>query len=70
MKQDEQVDLDVSCLTFDNAGQFVESVYFANLTNENHSIVHTGDNRTGQGDNDDEEIVIKLDQVRIENRMS
>lgn len=56
-------DLDASCVAFDREGQFDSSIYFGNLTNDNHSITHSGDNRTGDGDGDDEEIIIKLSQV-------
>lgn len=38
-------------------------VYFGNLTHYSHSVMHMGDNLTGAGDGDDEQIVIDLDRV-------
>lgn len=38
-------------------------VYFANLTHKSGSVKHMGDNLTGAGDGDDEQIVIDLNTV-------
>ncbi len=38
-------------------------VYFGNLTHSSHSVAHMGDNLTGAGDGDDEQIVITLADV-------
>ena len=38
-------------------------VFYNNLSTPNGSVVHQGDNRTGNGDGDDETIIIELDQV-------
>ena len=38
-------------------------VYFNNLVSEDGSVTHYGDNRTGEGDGDDEQISIKLSSV-------
>lgn len=38
-------------------------IYFNNLEDEAKSIVHSGDNLTGDGDGDDEQIKISLDKV-------
>ena len=35
-------------------------VYFGNLKSENDSVIHTGDNLTGKGDGDDEQIKVDL----------
>jgi len=53
-------DLDASCLMFDSARQLLDSVWFRQLTSNDGSIVHTGDNRTGAGDGDDEQIIVDL----------
>ena len=37
-------------------------VFYNNPTGGNGSVVHTGDNRTGEGDGDDEQINIDLNQ--------
>ncbi|NHZ97714.1 TerD family protein [Massilia sp. CCM 8734] len=57
------VDLDASCLLFDESGSPVDVVWFRQLKSKDGSIVHTGDNRTGAGDGDDEQILVDLTQV-------
>ena len=42
-------------------------VYFGNLNHKSKSVMHMGDNLTGQGDGDDEQIVIDLDKVPAQN---
>jgi tellurium resistance protein TerZ len=59
----ESVDLDASCVMFDEAGKAVDYVWFRQLKSRDGSIVHTGDNRTGAGDGDDEQIVVDLSTV-------
>merc|ERR1712137_517757 len=60
------VDLDasVACLTSNDKllnDQFF--VFYNNLRSPDGSVVHHGDNRTGQGDGDDESITINLAQM-------
>ncbi|HAE51932.1 MAG: TerD family protein [Ruminococcus sp.] len=38
-------------------------VYFANKHHYSDSVIHTGDNLTGAGSGDDEQIIIKLNEV-------
>jgi len=59
----EAIDLDASCVTFDDQNKVVDIVYFGQLKSLDGSIVHTGDNRSGTGDGDDEQIKIDLDKV-------
>ena len=59
----ESVDLDASCLLFDENGRAVDAVWFRQLKSQDGSIVHTGDNRTGAGDGDDEQIIVDLSRV-------
>lgn len=59
----EDVDLDASCLMFDAQNQAVDVVWFRQLRSNDGSIQHTGDNRTGAGDGDDEQIIVDLDRV-------
>lgn len=59
----ESIDLDASCLTFDEQNKVADIVYFGQLKSRDGSIVHTGDNRSGTGDGDDEQIKIDLDKV-------
>ena len=62
-KRDQEIDLDASGLLFDGSGQLVDVVWFNQLGSKDGSVVHTGDNRTGEGDGDDESIVVELTQV-------
>jgi tellurium resistance protein TerZ len=57
------IDLDASCLLFDTSGQAMDAVWFQQLQSQDGSIVHTGDNRTGAGDGDDEQILMDLSRI-------
>ncbi len=59
----EDVDLDASCLVFDEGGNLIDTVWFRQLVSKDGSIRHTGDNRTGAGDGDDEQINVELSRV-------
>lgn len=59
----QSIDLDASCLLFDGQGKLVDQVWFQQLRSADGSVVHTGDNRTGAGDGDDESILVDLSQV-------
>jgi tellurium resistance protein TerZ len=60
------IDLDASCLTFDGSGRVVDQIWFGQLTSKDGSIRHSGDNLTGEGDGDDESIVIDLTRLSEE----
>jgi tellurium resistance protein TerZ len=60
---DGECDLDVSAVLMDRDGRDVESVFFGRLESEEHGIQHTGDNLTGEGEGDDEQIIVNLDQI-------
>jgi tellurium resistance protein TerD len=56
-------DLDASAIGVNAAGTVVSPahfVFFNNLTSPDGAIRHTGDNLTGEGDGDDEQIVLNL----------
>lgn len=53
------IDLDASALLCDANG-VQEIVYFGQLRSRDGSVIHTGDNRTGAGDGDDESILVDL----------
>ena len=58
-------DCDASAFVLEN-GRLLRSediVYFGNLTHKSRAIQHMGDNITGGGDGDDEQIVIDLQRV-------
>lgn len=57
------IDLDASCVLFDENKQPLDVVYFGQLQSKDGSITHTGDNRTGDGDGDDEQIIVDLSRV-------
>ena len=57
------IDLDASCLLFDAAGQLQDQVWFSQLKSKDGSVLHTGDNRTGAGDGDDESIIVELGRL-------
>jgi tellurium resistance protein TerZ len=57
------VDLDASVVMFDESNRPVDVVWFRQLKSKDGSIVHTGDNRTGAGDGDDEQIIVDLRSV-------
>ena len=59
-------DLDTSAfLLGDNGkvGSDSDFIFYNNATGGNGSVVHTGDNRTGAGDGDDEQTNVELNQV-------
>jgi tellurium resistance protein TerZ len=57
------IDLDASCVLFDENKKVVDTVWFRQLKSRDGSIVHTGDNRTGEGEGDDEQIIVNLDKI-------
>ena len=59
----QDIDLDASCLVFDDANQVVDEIWFRQLKGMNGAIVHTGDNLTGAGDGDDETIKVDLSRL-------
>lgn len=60
---DGKVDLDVSAVLFDKANKFLESVYYGRLHSQQHGIKHSGDNLTGEGEGDDEQIQCELTRI-------
>ena len=63
LRGNQEIDLDASCLVFDEASHLVDEIWFRQLSGMNGAVVHTGDNMTGAGDGDDE--VIKVDLTRL-----
>ncbi|MDR1773431.1 MAG: TerD family protein [Clostridioides sp.] len=66
------IDCDASVFMLNKDGKLESTkdlIYFGNLKSENKSVVHTGDNITGEGDGDDEELLVDLDKIpsKIEN---
>jgi len=62
----EDFDLDASAFLTDANGKAINEksfIFYNNLKSEEGSVIHTGDNRTGEGDGDDEQLQIKLNLV-------
>lgn len=57
------MDIDASVICIDENGKKEDVVYYGNLTHRSGAIRHTGDNLTGDGDGDDEQIIIELDKI-------
>ncbi len=57
------IDLDASCLMFDANKNPIDVVWFRQLKSKDGSINHSGDNRTGEGDGDDETISVDLTRL-------
>ncbi len=61
----QEIDCDASALLLKN-GKFTSNedvVYFGNLRHKSGSVQHMGDNLTGEGEGDDEQIVVDLSHI-------
>lgn len=63
LKKAAEVDLDASAIFFDASGKALDTVFFNQLQSKDGSTRHTGDNLTGEGDGDDEVILVDLTAV-------
>ena len=62
-------DLDASVICLDNNGKIndiANVVYFGNLSHRSGAITHLGDNLTGAGDGDDEQILVDLSRIPLQ----
>ncbi|MFA5528402.1 MAG: TerD family protein [Peptostreptococcales bacterium] len=60
------IDCDVSVIMLDKQDRFVDKshvVYFGNLKSFDESIVHLGDSLSGEGNGDDEQIIVELPKI-------
>lgn len=57
-REGEKIDLDLSAILYNAGGTKVSQVYFNEKAS--HGVSHTGDNLTGEGDGDDEQINVDL----------
>ena len=57
-----EIDLDASAIMFADR-QPVDVVFYNHGRSKDGSVMHTGDNRTGHGDGDDESIIVDLSRV-------
>jgi tellurium resistance protein TerZ len=58
-----EIDLDASCILLNSDYQKIDLVWFRQLKSQDGSIKHSGDNRTGDGDGDDETIHVDLQRL-------
>lgn len=67
-KSKEAVDLDASCILYDGNKIVSEIIYFGNLKSKNKSVVHSGDDLTGDMDGNDglDNEVISVDLSRLD----
>lgn len=65
IKKSADIDLDSSVLMLrnDKLESKDDLIYFANLKSKCGGVIHTGDNLTGDGDGDDEQILIDLSKI-------
>ncbi len=62
-------DLDASVFCLNGQGKVISEsdfIFYNNPKNGNGSVAHTGDNRTGAGDGDDEKVAVDLSAVPAE----
>lgn len=66
------IDCDASAILCGSNGKVIgkdikeHCIYFGNLKHKSGAIVHQGDNLTGEGDGDDEQIMVELNSVPSE----
>lgn len=58
-----EIDLDASCILLDSDLKPIDLVWFRQLKSQDGSIKHSGDNRTGDGNGDDETIHVDLQRL-------
>lgn len=59
-------DLDASAFMIGDNGKVnddIDFIFYNNLEHSSGGVIHTGDNRTGEGDGDDEAIIIDFSKV-------
>lgn len=68
--KNEDIDCDASAILINgNTGKLMgppDVVYYGNLTHKSGAIRHCGDNLTGEGDGDDEQLIVELTKVPAE----
>lgn len=57
------IDLDASCIIVDSKGKGSDLVWYRQLKSKCGKVQHSGDNRTGEGDGDDESIMVDLSNL-------
>ena len=69
-KQNDDIDCDASAIMItESTGKLAavaDVVYYGNLTHKSGAVRHCGDNLTGEGDGDDEQIIVELNKIPAE----
>ena len=60
---DTKCDLDASAILMGQDGRVHDVVFYGNKQSKCNGLIHMGDNLTGEGDGDDETILIDLDKI-------
>lgn len=71
IKKRESVDLDGSVSTFDKNGKIIDTIYYHKLRSDDNAIVHSGDDRVGDldGDDDLDNEIIKIDLNKVDDQV-
>lgn len=59
-------DLDASAFLANDSSKVMydhDFIFYNNMEATNKCVIHTGDNRTGEGDGDDEQIIVEFDKI-------
>lgn len=56
-------DCDASALLCDANGKLITVIYYGNLKLPDNSVLHMGDNLTGEGEGDDEQIIVDISKL-------
>ena len=62
----DQFDLDVSAFLTDDSGHCpseTDMIFYNNTRHPSGAVMHSGDNRTGEGEGDDETILVELSKI-------
>lgn len=66
MKKEYEVDLDLSCVVYDDHDERADTVWYAQLNSKDGAIKHAGDDTIGVTSGDDETIAV--DMLKMRNR--
>lgn len=66
MNDNVDADLDVFVVQLTKENKLIDKVYFGHKKSNDAAIVHLGDNLTGEGEGDDEVVLIDLDRLNPE----
>lgn len=62
-KKQTAIDCDASVILCDSKGKSKGLVYYGNLKSSDGAVVHQGDNLTGEGEGDDEQIMVNIQNL-------